>query len=60
MKKVKVDQDKCMGCGLCASICPEVFELKNGKSQVKEKADLEKNEDCVKEAMDSCPAQAIS
>ena len=43
MKKIKVDKQKCLGCGLCINLCPEVFELKDGKSQVKEKVDLEKN-----------------
>ena len=25
--KARVDKDTCIGCGLCPSICPEVFEL---------------------------------
>jgi len=55
---VKVDQKKCIGCGLCTSICPEVFELgKNGKSTVKDPNSKAK---CVKEAIASCPVQAIS
>jgi len=53
---VKVDRDKCIGCGLCASLCPEVFELKNGKSHVKNP----KGKCNLKEVVDSCPAQAIS
>ena len=24
---VKIDQDTCIGCGLCPSICPSVFEM---------------------------------
>ena len=59
MKKIKVDKQKCLGCGLCINLCPEVFELKDGKSQVKEKVDLEKNKNSIKEAIDSCPVQAI-
>jgi ferredoxin len=60
MKKVKIDKQKCLGCGVCISLCPEVFELKDGKSKIKEKADLKKYKDCIKEAIDSCPTQAIS
>ena len=56
---VSVDNEKCIGCGLCASICPEVFEMgKQGKAQVKSGA-AKNNEKC-KEATDSCPVQAIS
>lgn len=58
---VKVDQNTCIGCGLCASICSGVFEIKDdGKSHVKVGADLKKNAKCVKEAIDSCPVNAIS
>ena len=57
---VKVDQSKCIGCGLCASICPEVFEMGNsGKATVKN-AGAAKNNEKAKEAADSCPVQAIS
>ncbi len=58
---VKVNKEKCVGCGLCISICPEVFELdENGKSTIKK--EMKENKEvppCVKEAIKSCPAQAI-
>lgn len=58
---VSVNKETCIGCGACASTCPEVFEIgEDGKSQVKENADLTKNEKCIKEAIDGCPVQAIS
>lgn len=57
---VKVDKEKCIGCGLCVNLCSEVFELgDDGKSEVKEKTDLEKNKECIKEAKESCPVGAI-
>lgn len=55
---VKVDQNKCIGCGACASICEQVFEIKDGKSHVKKGQDKSKLP-CVKEAIDSCPVEAI-
>lgn len=56
----KINKEKCIGCGLCVSLCPEVFELgEDGKSKIKKDANLEKNSQCVKEAKDSCPAGAI-
>lgn len=56
---VKVDKDKCIGCGACESICSEVFEVKDGKAIVKEGQENSEKE-CVKEAADSCPVDAIS
>lgn len=54
---VKVSKEKCIGCGLCASLCEEVFALgKDGKAYVK----AQKKLPCVKEAIESCPTQAIS
>jgi ferredoxin len=54
-----VDQGKCIGCGLCASVCPDVFEIQDdGKSHVKDPKGCSKC-DC-KEAADGCPVQAIS
>ena len=55
---VKVDQDKCIGCGACVAICPEVFELgEDGKSHVK---NPEGKCDDLQSAVDSCPVDAIS
>ncbi len=57
--KVEVDREKCIGCGLCVSLCSEVFELKEGKSSVKKEEVEEKLEAKVKRAADLCPAKAI-
>jgi ferredoxin len=62
--KVSVDQEKCIVCGTCVAICPEVFEMKdNGTVDVKESfkgkdvpEDLQAK---VKEAQMSCPTSAI-
>jgi ferredoxin len=53
---VKIDKNRCIGCGTCASICPQVFELKGDKANVK----AQKNLPCVKDAIESCPVNAIS
>ncbi len=54
--KVKIDKEKCIGCGSCAAICPEVFEIAGDKAKVKTPKTDKK---CAKEAEESCPAQAI-
>jgi len=55
---VKIDKSKCIGCGMCASVCSDVFELgKDGKATVKKGA---KVLPCVDEAISSCPVGAIS
>jgi len=57
---VKINKEKCIGCGLCANLCPEVFELTDhSKAGVKEAADLGKNKECIKEAKEGCPVGAI-
>lgn len=51
---VKVDKDKCIGCGSCVAICSEGFQMKNGKAVVI------KEVPCSTEASESCPVNAIS
>jgi ferredoxin len=60
IKKVWLDEseDECTSCDLCADIAPDVFEVPD-KMQVKPGADLEANEDEIKDAADSCPTQVI-
>lgn len=55
--KVKIDKNKCIGCGACAAMCPEVFDMKDGKAVVKKS---EAKEACAKDAADSCPVGAIT
>ena len=60
MSKPIVNQEVCIGCGTCESICPAVFKLDGGgKAQVQE-ADYEANKDLIKQAIDSCPVTAIT
>ena len=54
----EIDKGACIGCGTCVALCSEVFELgSDGKAQIKEGADT--NSECVKEAAEACPVNAI-
>jgi len=56
---VNVNKETCIGCGACASVCPDVFEMNDdGKANIKAGADT--NKDCVKEAIETCPVDAIN
>lgn len=59
-EKVQIDQEECLGCEACVEICPSVFAFHDewGKAIVKDDANAE--EECVDEAIASCPAGCIS
>lgn len=58
--KVKVNRDNCIGCGACAAICSEVFEIDDeGISVAKEEEVTEEDKQAVQDAIDSCPTGAI-
>ncbi|EJO5347902.1 ferredoxin [Clostridium botulinum] len=58
--KAYVNQDTCVGCGLCPSICSEVFEMReDGKAYVIEEDIKEEVVHSAEEARDSCPVAAI-
>lgn len=58
--KVKVNKEACIGCGACAAICPDVFEIDDeGLSTVKTEDITDALKDDVKEAVESCPTGAI-
>jgi ferredoxin len=56
-----VDRDACISCGLCATICPEVFEMDDEDiaTVIADPVPAE-HEDGAQEAADSCPTDAIS
>ena len=57
--KVKIDADLCTACELCVESAPDGFEMGEEVAEVKVNtvpADLEED---VRDAADSCPAEAI-
>lgn len=58
--KYKVDRNTCIGCGMCAAICPSVFEMDEENIAIVTQETDAASEASAKDAMDSCPVSAIS
>ena len=57
--KVKVDEETCIICGLCAETCPEVFEVIDDKVSVKVGEVPKDVVNTCREAVKNCPGEAI-
>lgn len=59
--KAMIDRDACIGCELCVSICPEVYEMDDEQiATVIADPVPDDAEEGAQEAADSCPTDAIS
>ena len=60
--KAYVDKEACISCGLCESLCPDVFSLEDdtdGKAVAVDEELTDDNSDCAKDAASQCPTEAI-
>ena len=57
--QVIVDQNTCIGCGVCAALAPNIYEMspEDGKSHVK--GDADHSDPSAKEGEAACPVAAI-
>jgi len=58
--KALVDQETCIGCGVCAQVAPEVYEMQGDKAVAIAEEISEDKVDSAKEGADQCPVDAIS
>lgn len=58
--KAIIDRSGCIGCGLCAEICPDVFRMADdGLAEVYAEPTNE-TIDTANEAAESCPVEVIT
>lgn len=58
--KAHVDQDGCIGCGLCSEICPDVFRMNDDNLAEAYGEITDENQEAAEEARDSCPVSVIT
>lgn len=65
--KIILNKEKCIDCGSCVAVCPDLFEIgKDSKTHLKGVQENDQKEEvevdnlgCGKEAVDICAVQAI-
>lgn len=59
--RASIEREGCISCGLCESICPEVFRMADdGLAEVYVSPVPESAQDSAAEARDSCPTSVIT
>lgn len=59
-KKVIIDEEECLGCEACVELCPDIFGFDDDAEKAIVIMPEGGDENCIDEAMDSCPADCIS
>lgn len=56
---VDLDRESCIGCGACADLCPEVFEMDEKGRKARVIIFEAAGQSCIQEAIEICPVQCI-
>lgn len=59
-RKVVIDAECCIGCGSCAELCPDVFEMDEEAENARVILPEGGDEVCIEEAISTCPVECIS
>lgn len=59
-RRVVIDEECCIGCGTCAELCPDVFEMDDAGEKAHVILPEGGDEECIEEAITSCPNECIS
>ncbi|MGL5346423.1 MAG: permease [Peptostreptococcaceae bacterium] len=57
--RLTVQNDYCVGCGVCAKLAPSIFYMENKKAIVKDKNVQEKDYELIQNTVEKCPSKAI-
>jgi len=58
--RVKIDEEVCVGDGVCVEVCPEVFEMAGEIARVKMENVPDELQGSCRQAADECVVEAIT
>jgi len=56
---IEMNRDACIGCGACAAVCPDNWEMKEDGKSAPKQTELEEA-GCNEQAAASCPVKCIT
>lgn len=58
--KIIIDADACIGCGLCAQVAPDIYEMQQDKAVPIRSGMQDGRKEEAENAAEQCPVNAIS
>lgn len=59
-KQVKINEEECIGCETCVELCNDIFAFNNDENIAYVIKEEDGDEECIEEAISSCPVECIS